>query len=64
MFNFKEFIKQGLIKAVGNMADYQVILNAAAWFEKGVLDESDLADIQLCIDSKNEEVEINAEEIY
>ena len=64
MFNFKEFIKQGLIKAVGNMADYQVILNAAAWFEKGLLDESDLADIQLCIDSKNEEVEINAEEIY
>ena len=64
MFNFKEFIKQGLIKAVGKMADYQVVLNAAAWFEKGVLDESDLADIQLCIDSKNEEVEINAEEIY
>ena len=64
MFNFKEFIKQGLIKAVGKMADYQVILNAAAWFEKGLLDESDLADIQLCIDSKNEEVEINAEEIY
>lgn len=64
MFNFKDFIKQGLIKAVGNMADYQVILNAAAWFEKGVLDESDLADIQLCIDSKNEEVEMNVEEIY
>ena len=64
MFNFKEFIKQGLIKAVGNMADYQVILNAAAWFEKGVLDEDDLADIQLCIDSKNEEAELNAEEIH
>ena len=46
------------------MADYQVILNAAAWFEKGVLDEDDLADIQLCIDSKNEEAELNAEEIH
>lgn len=64
MFDFKDFIKQGLIKAVGNMADYQVILNSAAWFEKGVLDESDLADIQLCIDSKNEEVEMNVEEIH
>lgn len=64
MFNFKEFIKQGLIKAVGNMADYQVILNAAGWFEKGVLEESDLADIQLVIDSKIEEAELNAEEIY
>jgi hypothetical protein len=64
MFNFKEFIKQGLIKAVGNMADYQVILNAAGWFEKGVLEESDLADIQLAIDSKTREAELNAEEIY
>lgn len=55
MFNFKEFIKNGLIKAVGKMADYQVILNAAGWFDKGVLEESDLADIQLCIDSQYEE---------
>jgi hypothetical protein len=56
MFDFRGFIKQGLIKAVGNMADYQVILNAAGWFDKGVLDESDLADIQLAIDSQYEEV--------
>ena len=55
MFNFKDFIKNGLIKAVGRMADYQVILNAAGWFDKGVLEESDLADIQLCIDSQYEE---------
>ena len=55
MFNFKEFIKNGLIKAVGRMADYQVILNAAGWFEKGVLEESDLADIQLAINSQYEE---------
>lgn len=55
MFNFKDFIKNGLIKAVGHMADYQVILNAAGWFDKGVLEESDLADIQLAIDSQYEE---------
>ena len=55
MFNFKDFIKNGLIKAVGRMADYQVILNAAGWFDKGVLEESDLADIQLAIDSQYEE---------
>lgn len=53
MFSLKNFIKNGLIKAVGNMADYQVILNAAGWFEKGVLNESDLADIQAAIDAKN-----------
>lgn len=45
MFSLKEFIKKGLLDAVGKMADYQVILNAAGWHEKGVLDESDLAQI-------------------
>lgn len=32
------------------MADYQIILNAAAWHEKGVLTESDLAELQSAID--------------
>lgn len=45
-FSLRSFIKQGLLNAVGQMADYQVILNAAAWNEKGVLTESDLAEIQ------------------
>ena len=52
MFNLKDFIKKGLLDAVGKMADYQVILNAAGWLEKGVLDESDLAEIQTAIDAK------------
>ncbi len=60
MFNFKNFVKQGLIKAVGNMADYRIILNAAGWFDKGVLEESDLADIQQCLDKQHEEVTENA----
>lgn len=45
MFNLREFIKRGLLEAVGSMADYQIILNAAGWFDKGVLTESDLAEI-------------------
>lgn len=53
MFSLKEFLKKGLLDAVGKMADYQVVLNAAGWFEKGVLDETDLAEIQAEIDSKN-----------
>ncbi|MBQ8005339.1 MAG: hypothetical protein IJ303_03400 [Clostridia bacterium] len=52
MFNLGEFVKKGLLKAVGRMADYQIILNAAAWHEKGVLTESDLADIQTAIDAQ------------
>ena len=57
MFNLGSFIKGGLIAAVGKMADYQIILNAAGWFEKGVLSEADLAEIQAAIDEKNAKTE-------
>lgn len=52
MFSLKDFIKKGLLNAVGKMADYQVILNAAAWLEKGVLDEEALIEIQTAIDAQ------------
>ena len=52
MFSFKEFVKSGLLKAVGKMADYQIILNAAGWLEKGVLDEADLAEIDTAISAQ------------
>lgn len=52
MFNLREFIKMGLINAVGKMADYQIILNAAGWLEKGVLTEEDLAVIQTLIEAQ------------
>ena len=57
MFNLGTFIKNGFISAVGKMADYQIILNAAGWFEKGVLTEADLAEIQAAIDEKNARIE-------
>ena len=57
MFNLGSFIKSGFIAAVGKMADYQIILNAAGWFEKGVLSEADLAEIQSAIDEKNARIE-------
>ena len=60
MFSLKEFVKSGFIKAVGNMADYQIILNAAGWLEKGVLDETDLAEIETVINAQYSE-ERNAE---
>lgn len=73
MFSLASFIKNGFIAAVGKMADYQIILNAAGWYDKGVLTESDLSEIQAAIDDKNariaaeeaaqiEEVETVAEE--
>lgn len=57
MFSLKNFIKRGLLNAVGKMADYQVILNAVAWLEKGVLTEDDLAEIQSAIDSQSLPIE-------
>ena len=57
MFNLASFIKNGFLSAIGKMADYQIILNAAGWFEKGVLTESDLAEIQVAIDEKNARLE-------
>ena len=68
MFSLKEFVKSGLLKAVGEMADYQVILNAAGWLEKGVLDENDLADIQTAIEAQypteNETIDIEQQQQY
>ena len=52
MFSFREFIKKGFLYAVGNMADYQIILNASGYFEKGVLTEEDLAEINLAIEEQ------------
>ena len=56
MFSLREFVKRGLLDAVGKMSDYQVILNAVAWHEKGVLFEEDLAEIQSAIDAIRVEI--------
>lgn len=57
MFNYRNFLMQGLKDGVGKMADYQIILNANGFYEKGVLTESDLAELQTLIDVKNTPVE-------
>ena len=67
MFNMREFVKSGFLKAVGNMPAFWIILNAAGWNEKGVLIEDDLAEINAAITSKNaqntaEEPEITEEQ--
>ena len=51
-FTLSNFIKRGLLSAVGHMADYQIILNSAGWLEKGVLTETDLMEIQAAIDDQ------------
>ena len=51
-FTLKNYIKRGLIAAVGKLADYQIILNSVGWMEKGVLTEDDLMEIQAAIDAQ------------
>ena len=66
MFNRREFIKRGLLNAVGKQPDFWVILNADAYAEKGVLEETDLEEIQAAIDASNapaDEAGVTAEEV-
>ena len=53
MFDLREFIKKGLLEAVGKMPDYRVILNAVAWYDKQVLLDEDMQEIRSAIDKKN-----------
>ena len=46
------FVMKSLKSAIGNMPDYWVLNNAFGWYDKGVLTESDLEDIQKEIDAQ------------
>lgn len=52
MFVLKDFIKRGLIEAIGRKPTYQIILDAVGWHDKGVLSEDDLAEIQNAINGE------------
>ncbi len=56
-FSLREFIKTGLLLAVGKKADYEIILSSANWLEKGVLLQADLAEIQTAINASAGETE-------
>lgn len=51
MFSLRDFVKKGFLDAIGKMADYQIILNAAGWHEKGVLTEDDLSEINQAMEN-------------
>ena len=49
MFNLRNFVKSGLLSAIGSLEDFSIILNAAGWHSKGVLTEEDLVEIESLI---------------
>ena len=57
MFSLREFIKKGLLLAIGQKPEYEIRLAAAGWLEKGVLSESDLAEIESEIDKQYKIIE-------
>ena len=63
MFNLRDFVKKVLMDAVGKMADYQVILNASGWLEKGVLTEEDLEEIDMAIELYDKSSSVVADEL-
>ena len=59
MFDYRRFLMTGFCDAVGKQPDYMVIQNANGYYEKGVLTEEDLAELQSLIDEKNAIAEDN-----
>lgn len=54
MYTLKAFLKMGLLDAVGKKPVYWIVDNAAGWLSKGVLEESDLAEIYSAIELQKE----------
>lgn len=51
MFDFYAFVKKGLLDAVNKQSNYWVMLNAAAYYEKGILTDADMLEIEELIGS-------------
>lgn len=50
-FSKRDFIKRGLLGAIGKQADYKIILSAKDWIKKKVLEPSDLEEIQAALNT-------------
>ena len=59
----KKFVKKTLMDAIGHQPDFWVEANALGWYEKGVLEEADLMDIEAAIEAKNAPTEEEPEAV-
>ena len=48
-FDARDFLKGGLIGAIGHKPDFKITLDAMEWYKCGYLEDSDLAEIQEAI---------------
>ena len=56
-FDARDFLKGGLIGAIGHKPDFKITLDAMEWYKCGYLEDSDLAEIQQAIDNQYIELE-------
>ena len=66
MFSLREFVRQAMLKAVGKQEDYKIMQNSLGWYEKDVLTQEDLAEIQEAIERSHiipEETHIEEESV-
>lgn len=63
MFSFREFVTLGFLRAIGRQPDYWIMLNAAGYADRGVLQMEDLAEIEAAINLQYAEAEgdVNAD---
>lgn len=57
MYTLRNFLRLGLLDAVGKKPIFWIVDNASGWLSKGVLEESDLAEIYAKIESLKEVTE-------
>lgn len=57
-FDPRDFLKGGLIGAIGHKPDFKITLDAMEWYKDGFLEEDDLAEIKAAIAAKNAEPEV------
>ena len=53
MFDFRDYVKKGFISAVGKMDEYKIRLNSAGWYDKGVLTDEDMQEIDGAINAQS-----------
>ncbi len=56
MFSLHDFLMQGIKGMIGNEPDYKVIKYSMGWYDKQLLNETDLAEIQILIEDKKQAV--------
>lgn len=59
MFDARNFVKKGLLDAIGKMPEYWVRLNAKKYLDDMVLLEEDLIEIEAIYTSMNVEATVN-----